>query len=63
MNNSLKQQKKMNATLNGQREGLKDVDVEGLNKKITDLQNENKRQRSEFDKQMSAEKSITVRSG
>ena len=56
VNNSLKQQKKMNATLSGQLEGLKDVDVEGLNKKITDLQNENKRQQAEFDKQMSAEK-------
>ncbi len=56
VNNSLKQQKKMNATLSGQLDGLKDVDVEGLNKKITDLQNENKRQQAEFDKQMSAEK-------
>ncbi len=56
VNNSLKQQKKMNATLSGQLEGLKDVDVESLNNKITELQNENKRQQTEFEKQMSAEK-------
>ncbi len=56
VNNKYKQQKTMNATLNTQLEELKGVDVEGLNSKIAELQEANKKQQAEFDKQIQAEK-------